>query len=343
MAAGYERRWENRRSGGKSAGDKARDSYYGLPVIHKPHWKWLIIVYFFLGGISGASYVIGTAANIFGGKEGKRIGRVARYVSLAALLPSPVLLILDLGRPERFLNMMRVVKLRSPMSVGTWGLAVFGAFCTLSAMIQAAQDGIIRKPRGLARALRASPAPVVGTIGSIPAFFVSGYTGVLLAATAVPFWTRNYLVMGPLFVASAVSSATAAISLVLSVCRGTTHDTLRRLERLDRIALVAEVGLLVATRANLGPRLGKPIRDGGTARIYRTNVIGTGIAAPIALSVIGTRLLRLPPRLVSGASSALILAGGFALRYVMVVGGRESADDPQATFELTAAPARSAK
>ncbi len=72
MATAYQRRWEPRRSGGRSVSDESRDSYYNVPVIHKPHWKWLIVVYFFLGGISGASYVVATVAHLFGGAEARR-------------------------------------------------------------------------------------------------------------------------------------------------------------------------------------------------------------------------------------------------------------------------------
>src|SRR5918998_3914770 len=141
VAGSFERNWEPRRRA-RSVADESRSSYYGQPVIHKPHWKWLIIWYFFLGGISSASYVIASIAALFGGREGRQITRVGRYLSLAALLPSPILLILDLGRPERFLYMLRIVKLRSPMSVGTWGLTIFGAFSAISALRQAAQDGL---------------------------------------------------------------------------------------------------------------------------------------------------------------------------------------------------------
>src|SRR5262245_8928437 len=107
MADNYQRRWETRR-GGRSVADESRASYYGLPVLHAPHWNWLIIVYFFLGGISSAAYVIASIAELFGGREGVAIKRAGRYLSLAALIPSPILLILDLGRPERFHHMLRV-------------------------------------------------------------------------------------------------------------------------------------------------------------------------------------------------------------------------------------------
>src|SRR3954454_10675727 len=83
-------------------------SYYGVPPIHKPHWKWLIVSYFFLGGLSGGSYVVATVAEIFGHPDDRDTVRIGRYLAFLALIPCPPLLILDLGRPERFFNMLRV-------------------------------------------------------------------------------------------------------------------------------------------------------------------------------------------------------------------------------------------
>ncbi len=335
MTGGYQRKWEVRRGRGRTAGDEARDSYYELPTIHRPHWKWLVIFYFFLGGISGASYVVASVANLVGGKEGKKTARVGYYVSFAALLPCPVLLILDLGRPERFYNMLRIVKLRSPMSVGTWGLVLFSAFSTISVLIQAARDGIIRRPARLGRLLAGIPTGLIGAMGSIPAFFVSGYTGVLLAATAVPLWTKNHLLMGPLFLASAVSNATAAITLVLSLRRNTTERALANLERLDSIALIAELGLLSLARSRFSPTIDRPLREGHTGRLLRYGVLGTGILLPLAVHAHGAWRGKHLPRAMTTLASTLVLAGGFIFRYVIVIAGRRSADDPHATFEMT--------
>ena len=337
MTPAYQRRWEARRSGGRSVSDESRDSYYNVPVIHKPHWKWLIVVYFFLGGISGASYVVATVAHLFGGAEARRIKRVGRYLSLAALLPSPILLILDLGRPERFHHMLRILKLRSPMSVGTWVLTIFGGLCGVSALIQAAEDGLLQWATLLAGPLLRLPARAIGVVGSMFGFLLAGYTGVLLAMTSVPLWLKNYLLLGPLFLASAMSNATAAITLVLALARGTSHETLKRLERLDLIALLAELGLLVAARVNLGPVIARPLREGRLGQTYRWGVLTTGISAPLALQASGRFLGGKPERFTAALASILALAGGFLLRYLMVMAGRASADDPQATFEFTRA------
>jgi formate-dependent nitrite reductase membrane component NrfD len=336
MATTYERRWETRRGGTRSVSDETRESYYGLAVIHRPHWKWLIISYFFLGGISGASYAIATIAHLVGGPDGRRITRAGRYLSLAALIPSPILLILDLGRPERFHHMLRILKLRSPMSVGTWVLTIFGGFCGLSTLIQAAEDGLLGQATTIARLLRNLPAGTIGAVGSVFGFLLAGYTGILLAMTAVPLWLKNYLLMGPLFLASAMSNATAAITLVLALARGTSHRTLNRLQRLDLIALTVELGLLLAARINLGPVLARPLSEGRLGQIYRWGVLGVGITGPLAL-LASSVLLRGKgaARMLEALAAAMALAGGFMFRYLMVMAGRASADDPQSTFEFT--------
>ncbi len=340
-ALAEDRRWAGGRSRGRAPGGAAPPSYYGLPAIHKPHWGWLIVGYFFLGGIAGGSYVLATIADSVGGRDGRPIARVGRYVSLAALIPCPVLLVLDLGRPERFHHMLRVLKLRSPMSLGTWGLLLFSGFCGASALGQAARDGVVGQESALARALQAVPLAPVGALGALPAVFVSGYTGVLLGATAVPLWAKSHLLLGPLALASATSSAAAAMTLVLALARGAPHDALARLERCERVALVAELALVVALRAWAGSVVGRPLDAAQVGRVLRWGVCGTGIAGPLALHTLaelGGKPLGQPLRWLA---NAMALVGGFLLRYVLVFGGRQSADDPLATFELARGTARS--
>ena len=338
MTATYERTWDPRRGAGHPVPDESRDSYYGLPSVHKPHWNWLIIAYFFLGGLSGASYAVGSIAGLFADRESRKIARVGHYISLAALLPSPILLILDLSRPERFHHMLRVIKVRSPMSVGAWVLLVFSAFCSLSAAIQAAQDGLFVRKTAVARLLRMLPARGVGALGVGPGFALGGYGGTLLAATAVPLWTKNGLMLGPLFLASAVSSATAAISLALALARGTRRETLARLERLDRLALLTEAGLILAAHGRLGPTTRRPLLEGRLGLIYQIGVLGLGLAAPLALQYPAAFRGEAPSRLGVTLASTLTLIGGILFRYVIVTAGRVSADDPTATFELAKGP-----
>jgi formate-dependent nitrite reductase membrane component NrfD len=336
----YQRHWEPRggRRRARTTADDSRSSYYGVPPIHKPHWKWLIIAYFFLGGLSGAAYAIAGAADLLGRRADRRIVRAGVYLSFAALVPCPLLLILDLGRPERFHHMFRVLKLRSPMSVGTWALTIFGAFCTLSALIQAATDGLLGTHNRASRLLRALPARAIGAAGAGPAFLVAGYTGVLLAATAVPLWTKNFLLMGPLFITSAASGATAAITLALSLSRGTNRRTLHHLEKLDSILLAAEATLLLVSWFRLGRVISRPLHTGRLGLLNGAVALGLGIVVPLALQLSSLLSGAAGPHpALAAATSALVLVGGFTFRYVMVMAGRASADDPQATFELTRA------
>src|SRR5690242_14518577 len=120
-------------------------TYYDYPVLKAPIWRWEIIWYFFLGGLAAGCYVIASIATLFGSQEDRVVARTGYYLSLLALLPCPPLLIKDLGRPERFLNMLRIFKVKSPMSMGVWGLLSFSLFSGLTAVIQAARDGFLGK------------------------------------------------------------------------------------------------------------------------------------------------------------------------------------------------------
>ena len=309
-------------------GRRRPSTYYGVPPIHKPHWKWLIISYFFLGGLSAGSYVVATIAALIGHREDRDTVRVGRYLALLAVLPCPILLILDLGRPERFLYMLRVVKLRSPMSLGTWGLLAYSGFATLSAAAQASGDGWLRGP---ARALRAAPSRSIGVIGSLFGFFVGGYTGVLLGATAVPIWARNARLLGPLFLSSALAVACSAISIILALLPGRRDGALERLRRAETVAALGELIAVAAVHLNSGA-LGKPLHEGRIGRLHLTGSVGLGILFPLILHTAG-RTLGLPHRLVVVLASIASLVGGFIMKYAVVMAGHVSADDPTATFE----------
>jgi formate-dependent nitrite reductase membrane component NrfD len=330
----YTRHWESGRRKGKkadrprTAADAARSSYYGVPVIHRAHWGWHVVVYFFLSGIAGASYLIAAISALAGPKENRAIVRAGRFLSFVALIPCPLLLILDLGRPERFLHMLRVIKFRSPMSIGTWGLVVFSAFSSLSAAQQAAHDGLLgRNPIG--RLLCRLPGRGIGTVGIVPAVLMSGYTGVLLGATAVPLWAKNALLMGPLFLASALSTSASAIALLLNRERDSA-TTMQRVETVERIAMAAELGLIASSLLHLG-ETAKPLDDGKPGAAMRYGVIGAGLVAPMAIQAVNRR----HSRTLVTAASLLTIAGGLALRYAVIAGGHASADNPQATFEFT--------
>ena len=128
--------------------------YYGLPLLKEPQWKWEVPLYLFAGGASGAAAYIGAMADWIG--DDYELARDARWLTVGGLGISSALLIADLGRPSRFLAMLRVFKTQSPMSVGAWTLAAFGNFAAASAFAKAVQARLEQPARQSRRQSRAS-------------------------------------------------------------------------------------------------------------------------------------------------------------------------------------------
>ncbi|MBA2278569.1 MAG: polysulfide reductase NrfD, partial [Chloroflexia bacterium] len=294
------------------------------PVIHGPHWKWLIIGYFWTGGIAAGSLAVASIARLTGDA---RVARLGRYVACAALLPSPPLLVLDLGRPERFWRMVSHVNPRSPMSLGSWDLVVFSGCCTLSALRQAATDGL----PGTAPARRL-PDRALAILSLPPALFLGGYTGILLGATAVPLWARLSRLLGPLFLASAMSTGAAATALLEAASDGTDRATRERLSRIEATGGAAELAIFGVALAR-----DREVRAALTRwplhRLLLAGVIAC-IVAPRLLALLEGRPAAERRTAVHVTGPVLSLAGGFLLRTLMVLAGRDSADDPDATFRL---------
>lgn len=300
----------------------ASRGYYGLPVLKKPIWRWEIWSYFFLGGLAAGSFVVASLALVFGDRGDRAIVRAGYLISAVAMLLCPPLLIKDLGRPGRFLNMLRVVKPQSPMSLGIWGLLGFSACVFPMALKQIFVDD--------ERLAKLIPGQFLATVGSVVGCFIGGYTGVLLSTTSVPLWSRSRF-LGPTFLASALSAAVSAIVLVLTLGRSISPASLRKLERLERFALAGETialaGFLGETSWAAKP-LVEPKQHG---RAFIAGAVILGIVVPSLATLGGADRTR--PSLILSSLAALI--GGLFLRYSIVSGGRSSAEDPEATFRHT--------
>ena len=305
-----------------------KKGYYGIPPIKRAHWTWQIPLYFWLGGIT-AGVALFSAVSKLVGKEDPAVTRLARYFSVASMVISPVLLIWDLGRPERFLNMMRIWKLRSPMSNQSWALVTYGNLSGILMLKQAAEDGLMGRG-GLARLVTKLVPDRVLQVLSLPlALFIGSNTGTLLSATSVPIWARNWMLMGPTFLASGVSTGLSFVSLVLNLLRTGRPDTHHNLQRAEKVMLLAETGLIAASLARMS-RWGKPLFTGKVGALFVGGTLLGGIAAPIALLFSGNET-----RNKSMLTSVLVLLGGLAFRFAVVLAGRKSADDPQAYFSFT--------
>lgn len=307
-----------------TASTGVKENYYGRPMMKGAHWRWLVINYFFLAALTGTSAAIATMAEFFG--KDRTLIRYARYVALATAIPAPILLAYDLGRPDRAFYMFRILKLRSAMSLGSWALLLHGLSAGLLASLQVLSDVTKRDTLGgLRRFLGIASMPI--------SVFVSGYTGVLLATTNVPLWARNYLLMGPTFITSAFSSSLSALSLLLGVTGKERPRTARSLARAETVCLVTELGLLIAGIVKLG-KLGKPLTTGRYGRIFWPVTFVGGVLAPLVLHLSAGRDEHGAHRR-RALASVLVLAGGYALRALMILAGRESADVPEYYMEYT--------
>jgi formate-dependent nitrite reductase membrane component NrfD len=315
---------------GRNDGGFGRDqsSYYDIPLLQKPHWGWEIEWYFFIGGIASGSAILAALADVIGEPDDVRIVRLGRYAATLGGAISGVLLIKDLGRPERFLNMMRIVKLKSPMSVGVYALSAFSVFSGLMLTRQAKADGLL--PFDPAGFLPRVPLDVAWA-GS--AALLGSYTGVLIGATAIPIWFIGSRHIPAIFVCSATSTACAFTLAVLALVPGTKSSTLRKIERLEIFAATLELALLRDYRRRSGA-LGTALFDGRIGAQLRTTTELFGIIVPVVLNLPGAfsrgehtgRAARARTLLAAG----LTLAGGLALRRCLLRAGKVSAADPRA-------------
>jgi hypothetical protein len=278
--------------------------YYGKPIVEPHVWKDYIGWYFFTGGLAGASSVVAAAAELAGKPA---LARHARRSAMAGLLPSPVLLIADLGRPKRFAYMLRVLKPTSPMSVGSWLLALYSPLAAGAAAL-----GELDFAPGTRRAATIG-AGIVG-----PA--IATYTAVLVADTATPVWHEARRELPTLFAASAAASA-GAVTTVLSALSGPRD---RDAARIGALAAVGEVVVATVMKRRLGP-----------LDTYRTDPAAQRLDhAARVLSIAGAALLALDRRRrASAIAGALAIAAGSACERLAVLrAGTASATDPSSTL-----------
>lgn len=320
------------------AAELQEPTYYDYPVVKAPVWTWEIVWYFFMGGLAAGSYVIASIASLFGSREDREVARVGYYTALLSVLTCPLLLIKDLGRPEKFLNMLRVFKFKSPMSMGVWGLMGFSLFSGLTAVIQGARDGLLGHWWG-ARFLAKLPQKLLALPGSAFAIFLGGYTGVLLAATSIPVWSRSKL-LGAVFVASAFSTSTALISCILRLI-GAPVRSLRKLERIEWTNMLLEMlglfGYLRSSGRAAKALVGTEESEQGYAF---WSFVGGGLLLPWLIQ--STRIFsrqkhakQWQQRTTNSLGvfvSLLILGGGYLLRRAVVKAGHASSHDARTTL-----------
>ncbi|MCP3103955.1 polysulfide reductase NrfD [Myxococcus sp. K15C18031901] len=286
-------------------------TYHGLPAIKQPVWISTIPTYLFVGGVAGAASLLGFAVDIHGSRSLRRLALRCQQVGTAGDMLSAGLLIADLGRPERFLHMLRVFRPTSPMSVGSWVLALSGGLNTVGLVLGRARGGLgaVGRVSGAAAALLGMP--------------LAGYTAVLLCNSAVPVWQATRRTLPLFFMASASASAGSLLSLLPH-----SAEEARVLRPYRLAGKVAELacGVAVVRDARRAPVVAKPFSEGTSGALWRTSR---------ACSAAGLVLDALPGRRrwKQVAADTLTTAGAILARFAVFHAGKQSARDPRATFE----------
>ena len=294
--------------------DATFTSYYGRHIVRPSPWEADIPAYLFFGGVAAGSSLLAAGADLTDRPVLRRTGRLA---SLGALSLSMGALIHDLGRPERFLNMLRTFKITSPMSVGTWILSTYGPFAGAAAAAELV--GLLPERRRQGGALRwldalGTPAGLVAAVTAPP---VAAYTAVLLADTATPSWHEAFRELPFVFVGSA-AAASGGLGMLAA--------PLAEAGPARRLALGGAVLELVAERrmeASMGITA-EPLHTGKAGRLMKAASALT--AAGAAGTLLGRR-----SRIVSALSGAALLAGSAYTRFGVFEAGQQSARDPKYT------------
>lgn len=297
-------------AGGPLPQHGASVSYHGNPVLKPPTWTWEIPLYFFAGGAAGTAAVVALAAHFFRQFE---LMRVAMWIALGGAIISPPLLIGDLGRPERFLNMLRVFKLRSPMSVGAWTLVAFSNTVVIAVICR---EALLR---GYGVSVLSPLEWVAQIFAAIAGAVLASYTSVLLGVTAIPVWSENRRALPALFLAGGLGSTAAILNLA--------GFALSSLQTMGITASIVETVLAILPELR-GRYVDRPLHEGAVGWLVR---LGGALAGPVSLLL----------RLFSDGNAALHIAaaltfivGAVITRYAWLAAGHVSARDPQALFSI---------
>lgn len=288
-------------------------TYFSAP----PDWGWLIVFYFFFGGLAGGCYFLAALIDLFGRPEDRPLARMGYYIVFPCVILSGLLLTLDLNRPLRFWHMLiesntfqPMIKFWSPMSVGSWALLIFGIFSLISFLGALVEDNRLAWPAGRKLRPPGMLSVVIAVLGGLAGFYVAGYTGVLLAVTNRPIWSDTPL-LGMLFVVSA-ASISAALMILLARRSKWTMPGIAALHRMDAWVVGLELIVLIAVMISLGPVFRAWLNAWGL--LLFIGVIGIGMLLPLALY---WRRQWFGDLNVT-AAAALVLVGGFILRLVIV-------------------------
>ena len=280
--------------------------YYGIPLLKQPPWTWEVPLYFFVGGAAGSAAVISALADWIGDDE--KLASDARWVAVGGATLSSVLLIGDLGRPKRFLGMLRVFKLQSPMSMGAWTLAAFGSAAGAAVFANLVRQRYDSLPVRIVGQLSQGMAALFG----LP---LHNYTGVLIGATAIPVWNKNVKTLPVHFGMSGVQAGVSVLELA-----GNENPALNWLALLAA-AFETWEGFTLESDSD---RVLRPLKRGPSGWITRAGGLFSG-PAPLLLRL--AAVFSKNSRGLRKLAACFGIAGSILTRYGWLAAGRTSAKD----------------
>lgn len=283
--------------------------YFGMPILKQPVWTWEISIYFFVGGLTGMAAVIALAALVCRHPE---ITRAGMWMAAAGGVISPVLLIMDLGRPLMFFNMLRVFKLQSPMSMGVYILTPFG-MTSIPGALATELTWHPWLPPGILTLLAHLAAVVLTVVAGLSGMLLATYTGVLIGATVVPAWNTHRSLL-PLHFGTAGLGCAAGLLLLLG------YD-LRALAAIFWVTASVETFLWLWLMFRRHGAADRAIHEGRGGMLLMPAEILSG---PLSLALLA---LHLAP----WAAGAFLL-GSLLSRFGWIQAGKQSARDPEALF-----------
>jgi len=289
---------------------QADPTYYDWPMLKEPVWEWEIPLYYYLGGLAGTSLALASAAQLRRTDGLGDLIRQCRWIGLAGVTAGGVCLIRDLGRPSRFLNMLRVFRPTSPMNVGAWILSGAGgtAFTTLA----------LSRARGSFGAAGECSGYLAGMFG----MGLASYTGVLVGNSVIPVWQESRKVLPILFAASGMTSTASMLEILRE------DQPSRRVTYVFGLAgRIAELATIKVMERQLSvvPRVARPLKKGKSGLIWKAATVAT--CASLGMMLLPGQTRR--KRLVSGILGTL---GSVMMRYAINAAGTPSAQDPRASF-----------
>ncbi len=312
----------SRGGGGRSKKGRAEEmmvpdatftSYYGRQIVKAAPWEAAIPLYLFLGGVAGGSSLLGAGADLSGRPQ---LRRAARIGATGAISASLLALVYDLGRPTRFINMLRVFKPTSPMSVGTWLITAYAPGAVVAGAAEVAKLLPVRF--GVLSTLLEFAARPAGLAAALFAPGVASYTAVLLTDTSTPAWHDAHRELPFVFVGSAAAASGGFGMLMAPVSEAGPA------RRLAIAGALAELAVEHRMEHSMGLSA-EAMHHGTPGRLIRASKILTAVGAAGAL-LLGGR-----SRLAAAASGVMLMAGSACTRFGVFEAGIESAEDPKYT------------